>query len=73
MTCQYPDLASITGYNKGCRCGRCRQAMSIVNRRSKKHQCFEGGMSQASIDRWAQDVAAAMLPSELRLLRELDI
>lgn len=73
MNCLHPHLASITSYDKGCRCRRCRQARTTHNKRMKQNQCFESGMSQASIDRWALEVVSQLRPAEKRLLRELDI
>lgn len=77
MICQYPHVQGITGYRRGCRCRRCTQAQAQRNHEyrpiKKANECFEGGMSQASIDQWAQEIVATMRPSERRLLAELDI
>ena len=36
-TCLYPQFAPRTGYNKGCRCPRCKQGKKITQQKFKKN------------------------------------
>lgn len=77
MMCEYPQLKGLTGYKRGCRCTKCKQAHRIENLRymptKKANECFEGSMSTASIERWAAEVVARMTPMERMLVAGLDV
>ena len=36
--CMYPDLAARTGYNKGCRCLRCKNAKALNSKKQTKYR-----------------------------------
>ena len=36
-TCLYPQYAPLTGYNKGCRCARCREGKKITQQKFKEN------------------------------------
>jgi hypothetical protein len=50
-TCRFPDRKPITGYDKGCRCPRCKDAKTESNRRSLERRKAK----TTDIDATAQD------------------
>jgi hypothetical protein len=77
MICEYPYVKGLTGYRRGCRCGRCKQQhrkqMLAYQDTKKANECFEGCMSSSSIERWAAEVLATMTPMERMLVAGLDV